>query len=776
MKISFLTFFSFFLVLVSYAQNSRSDTVDVLKYTINLDFTDMDNQQIKGNCKVDFTPKIDGVSNLRLDLLELIVDSVVNSTGNLLFTYNDTLLSIDLGLSLTTNDSSYVTVYYHGSPQQDATGWGGFYFQGNYAFNLGVGFDANPHNYGRVWFPCFDNFVERSAYEFNMITSAGKKAHCNGVLISENVISGDTIIRKWVMNEEIPSYLVCVTVADYATIHQSHNGLLGSIPIELVARPSDTTNMKNSFIHLPNAIDIYETGYGPYRWNKVGFSLVPFGSGAMEHATNIAYPLSAANGTLGSETLMAHEFAHHWWGDLVTCETAGDMWINEGMATYSEYLFTEKVYDYETALEEIKNSNKSIIQYLNLNEGGYMPISGVPHEYTYGDRVYKKGALMAHNMRAYLGDSLFFYGLNEVTNTFKFKSMNSEQFRDELTLKTGVDMTPFFNDWIFSPGYAHYEIDSTKITPNGVNYDVEIFIEQKLRGNSVFHTQTPIEITFYDNNWNRVKRRVITNGQFSSATVTIPFQPVLTLLNEDNKLNQARTDDRLVIKSAGTKTLSRSLFNITTTSITDSALLHIEHHWVKPDAIHNNPNNYRISESRYWSVKGILPADIDATAKIYFDGRYNSGYLDVDLAPVNGDSLILLYRENPTQDWTLYPYYTKTTLSPTIAYGWMTIDSLLLGDYAFANGDLTVGTTEIALNKKEVKVYPNPSDSFVTVQLAKSIKNSTVQVYDLTGKLIIEQPIFDTLKINTSDLDPQTYILLVIKEGKSIYNQKLVIQ
>ena len=775
MRKSFLVVLSIFFTSVCFGQNSRSDTVDVLNYEINIDFTNIGAQQIKGNCKVKFTPKITGVSQLKLDLLQLVVDSVVNTTGSLAYTYNDTLLTVNLGVLLTIADTSEITVYYHGTPKQDASGWGGFYFQGNYAYNLGVGFDANPHNYGRVWFPCFDNFVERSAFEFNMITAGGKKAHCNGGLISENIISGDTIVRKWVMNEEIPSYLVCVAVADYATVYQSHNGLLGTIPIELAARPSDTTNLKNSFLHLPDAIDIYETGYGPYRWNKIGFSLVPFNSGAMEHATNIAYPLSAANGTLSNETLMAHEFSHHWWGDLVTCETAGDMWINEGMATYSEYLFTEKVYNYQTALEQIKNSNKSILQYLHINEGGFMPISGIPHQYTYGDRVYKKGALMAHNMRAYLGDSLFFYGLNQVTNTFKFKSMNSSQFRDELTLKTGINMTPFFTNWIFAPGYAHYELDSTKITPNGGNYDVEVFIEQKLRGNTVFHTQAPLEITFYDNNWNRVKRQVMTNGQFSSGTVTIPFQPILTLLNEDNKLNQARTDDQIIVSSASTKTLSRSLFNLTTVSLSDSALIHVEHHWVKPDPIQNNPNNYRISESRYWSVYGILSANFNATAKIYFDGRSNSGYLDVDLVPINGDSLILLYRENASQDWVVYPYYTKTTLSPTIAYGWMKIDSLLLGDYAFANGDLTTGILEPTLTKDDIKVYPNPSNDFVTIQLTSPIQNSTVQLYDLSGKLLLEKPIVDQLKLTTRELAPQTYLLHIIQDGKSIYHQKIVV-
>lgn len=777
MKNVCLSVLLFMSVQLAWTQNSRSDTVDVLKYKINLDFTNMSNQLISGNTQVVFASKINGLTHLKLDLLKLNIDSITNQSGVLTYFYNDTLLEINLPNTLNTGNLDSVTVYYNGSPQQDATGWGGFYFQGNYAYNLGVGFDATPHNYGRVWFPCIDNFVERSKYEFNIITSAGKKAHCNGFLVNENVISGDTIIRSWRMEDEIPTYLACVSVADYVTVHQTHNGLLGSIPIEFATRAADSTNMKNSFVHLPDAIDIFEEKYGPYRWNKIGFSLVPFSSGAMEHATNIAYPQAAANGSLSNETLMAHEFSHHWWGDLVTCETSEDMWINEGMATYSEYLFTENVYDYETALEQIKNSNKSILQHLHLNEGGYMPISGVPHEYTYGDRVYKKGALLAHNMRAYLGDSLFFYGLNQVTELNKFRSLNSAQFRDLLTSSTGVDMTNFFKDWIFAPGYAHYAIDSTNITPNGGDYDVEVFVQQKLRGATVFHSGAPLEVTFYDSNWNRVKRHIVANGQYSSNVVTIPFQPILTLLNEDNKLNQARTDNQLIVNSTGTKTLSRSLFNLTTVAVSDSALIHVEHHWVAPDSIKNNPNNYRISESRYWSVNGILPSQFNATAKIYFDGRYNSGFLDTDLVPVNGDSLVLLYRIDASEDWTLYPFYTKTTIAPTLAYGWMTIDSLLLGDYAFANGDISTKVDENKFTKKDINIYPNPSDSFVVIEMKNNIENGIIQLYDLNGKLLKEEVISKkTMRISTKELDAQVYLLHIIQNGKSVYNQKLIIQ
>ena len=84
-------------------------------------------------------------------------------------------------------------------------------------------------------------------------------------------------------------------------------------------------------------------------------------------------------------------------------------------------------------------------------------------------------------MRAYLGDSLFFLGLKSVTSNYKFKNINSAQFRDQLTSSTGINMTNFFNDWVFSPGFSHFDIDSIDIVSNGPNYDITIYIQQKLR-------------------------------------------------------------------------------------------------------------------------------------------------------------------------------------------------------------------------------------------------------------------------------------------------------
>ena len=213
-------------------ENLRSDTMDVLKYTINLDITDFVGQKIKGHTIVTFTPKINGQSILKLDLLKMTIDSVSLGTSLLTYGYNDTLLKINLPTSYNISDTGQVVVYYRGTPQGDPAGWGGFSFNGNYAYNLGVGFGAKPHNYGRVWFPCFDNFVEKSQYEFYIVTDTSKTSFCNGQLMSD-VKVGSKRTRHWKLLKEIPSYLVSVAVADYTQVNWNIMGALGNIPVVL---------------------------------------------------------------------------------------------------------------------------------------------------------------------------------------------------------------------------------------------------------------------------------------------------------------------------------------------------------------------------------------------------------------------------------------------------------------------------------------------------------------------------------------------------------------
>lgn len=762
--------------------NERSDTIDILNYQINLEIIDFTNKHIKGNCRIAFKSKQNNINTLSLDLLRMTIDSIKSGNQLLSYTYNDTLLIVQLLNILNINDNDTITVFYNGQPQTDASGWGGFYFQSGYAFNLGVGFAANPHNFGRVWFPCFDNFVERSTYEFNIITAGGRKAYCNGYLVSENIIASDTIVRTWKMDDEIPTYLACVAVANYAEVNLTHNGINGPIPIVLAALANDTTPMKNSFINLGNAIDAFENRYGEHKWNKIGYHLVPFSSGAMEHATAIAYPRLAANGSLTYETLMAHEFAHHWWGDLATCETAEDMWLNEGWATYSEHIFLEWIYGKQRYIDEVKANYDPVIQYAHIKEGGYRAVSGVPHQYTYGDHVYKKGAMVAHALRGYMGDSLFFKACRDYMNTYQFRHVNSVDMMNTFNASSGLNLNNFFNDWVFNPGFTAITIDSVVTTSNSGNYNITVYIKQTTKGAPSNFTNVPVSITFMDNNWNQIHDTIIVSGNGGIYNFTLPFNPVYTTLNLDNRIPLAISDNYKTIKTTGSHNFNLGRMNITVNSISDSAFIRVEHIWVGPGALTTPIGNLTISTDRYWKIDGILPSNFSATTRLYYDGRTNitsngNGYLDHNLLGNSEDSIVLLYRRNPSENWRIYPYYTQNMLGTnTPKYGYMQLDSLLLGEYVFAYGDNFTNVSKNEISEQKINIYPNPASNDLIIDFDGISLNREIKIFDMIGKNIAKIKNESTqVHISTQQWNNGIYIIEIENENKEKTLKKIVI-
>jgi aminopeptidase N len=763
------------------ASNARSDTLDVLNYTVHLDMTDVANKRIAGNCEVTMVAKQSGISTVYLDLLRLTVDSVISNGNPLVFSHNDTLLRLTLPAPLNSGDTLVLDVYYQGKPVRDGA-WGGFYFQGNYAYNLGVGFEANPHNYGRVWFPCFDNFVERSTFDFYVKTADGRKSHCNGELMSEVSLGGDTIERHWQMNEPIPSYLACVAVGNYETVHMNHSGMLKTIPIELAAEAVDTTNVKASFIHLNDAIDAYETAYGPYLFNKVGYSIVPFNAGAMEHATNIAYPRYAVNGSLTYETLMAHELAHHWWGDLVTCETAEDMWLNEGMASYSEHLFLESLYGKADYLEAVQANHMSVLQYAHVREKAYRAVSGVPHEYTYGMHVYDKGAAMAHNLRGYLGDSLFFNGLQVYLSDNAFDDVNSIHLRDELSSITGIDLTPFFSDWIFNPGFSHFSIDSVKVTGQSAPYSVEVFVRQKLRGAQAFHKNVPIVVSCWGDQFQLESQRALLSGEFTTVQLSLPFVPEFTALNVGMEINQAITADQFTIDAAGMQQFQFGKMNVDVRAVVDSVLLRVEHHWATPDKTGIDAAKTILSDYRYWSVDGLHLDKLDASAELYFDGRNFSsggeGQLDVDLLKTGEDSLLLLYQSAPGEDWVEFRSYTVDPLgNMNDRYGKINIDTLRKGAYVLAKGHSVLGKSKGTKAVENLfSVYPNPANSELTVEVDPLYhkRSLTLTLFDSNGKRLAVHQFTNRIDLDLELFAAGQYVV-VLEEGKRRLGSQSVI-
>jgi hypothetical protein len=205
-----------------------------------------------------------------------------------------------------------------------------------------------------------------------------------------------------------------------------------------------------------------------------------------------------------------------------------------------------------------------------------------------------------------------------------------------------------------------------------------------------------------------------------------------------------------VIGANGQYVYTHARCTLTVNNISDTALVRIEHNWVAPDTIKNNVNNFRISSDRYWNIDGVLPNTFYAKARLYYDGRTTSTsgpsqWLDHDLMPINQDSIILLYRRNPADDWHEWPYYTKTRIGSvtTSKYGYVEVDSLEFGQYTFACGvSAVVGLQEEAVVDNRFVIYPNPaSDQVVITNSDATIQAETVEILDAVGQLIFSTPV-----------------------------------
>jgi hypothetical protein len=724
------------------ASVDRSDTFNILDYDITLEVIDFTNRRIKGYCDIQFEALMANQSILPLDLMDMQLDSVVGPNGPLTFSYDSLLLEVNFPTALVQNDTMTIRVYYQGTPTPDPS-WGGFKFDGPYAYNLGIGLNSNPYNMGRSWFPCFDNFVERATVGLNIITKLPNRAYGIGTFLGESVVSGDTILRQYRMSQAVTTYITSVGVSNYAQVDYTHQTATATLPMQLVARVGDTTAMYNTFVELGDAVDAIESWYGPYWWERVGYIATP--QGAMEHPTNIAYPVGIATGgnTASHKRLMAHELGHCWWGDVVTLRTANDMWIKEGNAEYTAHLFTEYTQGHEAFINQVKANHLNVLRRAHFEDNGFQQLSGIPFEHVYGMHTYEKGAAMLHNMRGFMGDSLFRAGQTAVLNTHQYSALSGPQYRDALEAETGFDMDPYFDAWIFQPGFGAYEVNQMNVTNNGGSFDVELVIEHKLRAANNYFQSIPLTITFMDQNWQKETKTVLVSGQLDTVNLTLGFDPMNYVVNADNKFNLAQLYHEAELSGpASNLSLGTSETVLNVTALADSAVFAVEHFWVAPDPIVNNPNNAQISSTHYWRVSGTFDESMQASLRFDYNGS-SIPRLDQDLVGTTEDSLILVYRPGSTYDWREYGHYTKLTLfNSTDGQGIIRLDTVVKGEYAFANGTLDqfVISTEQLPKVNNIKLYPNPASDYLFVEGTLARESTlNLELYDLNGKLIQTQ-------------------------------------
>jgi hypothetical protein len=752
---------------------SRVDSIDIIHYNIETNLRNLSSKQISGSATLVALVKFDQTKSLVLDLLKFSVGSVQCNGIATTFSQTDSTLHLRLGQTYKIGDTLRMTIEYAGAPTLDAR-WGGFYFSGNYAYNMGVGMASNPVNFGRCWYPCIDNFTDKATYEFHITTDSGYMAVCNGIQSPVTPAANKGLTWHWRLEQEIPTYIANVAVSKYVLVNQVYQGMKRNIPITLAVEAKDTNNVKASFAKLNNALQCFEDKFGPYEFDRIGYVGVPFTSGAMEHAGNISYPLYAIDGSSTYETLMAHELSHHWFGNFVTASTAGDMWLNEGWASYCEAIFLECVYGRVAYDNKINSELFEVLRWAHVRDGGYIPVSGVPLAQTYGTHVYTKGSLMAHSLRMQVNnDTAFFNTCKSYLSKYRFKTASSADLQSHFKNRFGSEIDDFFNSYIYDKGHIDLQLERIEYLGDmrqSVPYFKLMSRHKTIIPNNLFvylryFTSPELPQFIYPV---RLTRNPVTEEYVGPAAI-YEANEVLAGINPGIMLGA--TTYLGWVKGNSVQSIQNVLLTITPNfnPITDSTYLIIQHHfagpWIEKREI---PKGIRVSSERYWHINGYSwDPNSKFTAFFNYDGTTNnksSGHLDNELIIGTEDSLVLLYRPNAQS-----PFVVETDLtfqpggSKMDKTGRFWINNLKKGDYVFGYRDIAASVNKIEEDPRVIKLYPNPSDSHVTVEFPANHASGTIKVIDMKGNVVFESKFTKNdleLKMNSSSWNDGNYVLI----------------
>ena len=467
-------------------------------------------------------------NNIQIDLMNpLVVDSVTQRNVVLIKQHSSNTLSINFPATINAGVLDSVSVFYKGVPPN--TGFGSF-IQDQHAGTPVMWSLSEPYG-SRDWWPCKNGLDDKADSIDILITAPSQyKGASNGILQSETLIAGGTKkVAYWKHRYPIASYLVCFAVTNYAVFNNSV--LLGSInmPVQTYCYPENLASFQSGTQNALDALQLFHNNFGDYPFIKEKYGHVQFSwGGGMEHQT-ASFMVSL------SEGLVAHELAHQWFGDKVTCASWEDIWLNEGFATYLASFYMENKYPANTI-----NARKSVINNITSAPGGSVWVDDTTNvgRIFSGRLSYNKGSYLLYMLRWKLGDAVFLQALRQYMNDPKlvYGFANTEDLRRNLEQVSGQNLAEFFKDWFKGQGYPTYNVQWTQIGREYVN----IKINQTTSHTSVDFFELPVALKF--KNATQEKTIVIdnkTNGEIFFRNIgfiadTVLIDPEYWLVTKNN--------------------------------------------------------------------------------------------------------------------------------------------------------------------------------------------------------------------------------------------------
>lgn len=432
------------LIPMEYTRADSAHGFDVTHYDVTMTVDDQA-QSLTGQVVATVTAE-EAMTEVHYELEALDVDAVLVNGAAASYQHQDGVITIQLG-QVSAGQSFTTSVSYSGIPVHST----GTYELGMFFSANGI-FTVSDPNASRYWWPCYDHPWDKAETDLHITVRDDWMVAANGIRTSIEDLGNGTKTHHWDGQNPIATYLVAFVARNYQEINDQWNG----IPIQHFASPSIYANAVEDLSNYPQMMQVYSDVYGMYPFEKAGNAITNFATyGAMEHQTMVTLGSNLITGNHGYETVVAHELAHHWFGDCLTPLTWKDVWLSEGFAVYSEAVWIEATQGYQAMIDYVIGNIQNY--YLNWAGSSVNTIYDPASNAIFVPTTYEKAASILHMLRLMMGDDVFFSMLNTYFETYKNGNVITQDFQDVCEAESGLDLDQFFAQWIYSPGTPNME-------------------------------------------------------------------------------------------------------------------------------------------------------------------------------------------------------------------------------------------------------------------------------------------------------------------------------
>lgn len=567
---------------------------DVLKYDIDFDWYNMMNRpstldsngfgvavaaDVVWNGINTITLKVDTaqMNSFDLDAAELKINSVKVNNQTATFVSKNKILTVQLNNIAKLNDTLVVEIHFEHNRFIDPKYYRGFFLypKRQYMGQINVApydtafveerlaYTMSEPEDARYWMPCNDSPHDKALVTIKVKVPNGYSVASNGLLQKVDKNFNDWTYY-WKENYPISTYLVHVASSkfkEFSDFYPRVSNPLDTVEIkyfvwqkdfDATAKDQSQYNAKWTFEQNVELMKVYSTRFLEYPYDKYGLDvLMPFYYGGMEHQT-----ITSINRVwLRQHSIdgLAHELAHQWLGDLVTCSNWNDIWMNEGGATWSEAIWQEWQWGRESYFGAMVDRRDYY-----LSRGGLtLPaIYGLPINTIFAGNavlVYQKASWLYHMLRTMLGDDVYFKTLRSYMTKFSYKSANKEDFRqvfeDEVKNPT-VPFKTYFDQWLLKPGHPVFDLSVSTTNSGSNNYTATIKLKQTQPADNVsdvFHV--PVRVIFTGAN-NQVKiDTLLQTTREQTFTRDLTFYPSAVSIDTSHILCEVQSIATSVLES-----------------------------------------------------------------------------------------------------------------------------------------------------------------------------------------------------------------------------------